>query len=135
MAQHPRSNCPTNFALELFGDRWSLLILRDMIFLGKRNYQDFLESEEGISTNILADRLSTLEHSGIIRKERDPSNGRKLIYSPTEKGLDLVPVITEINLWSFKYDPKTGAPVELMKRIAKDKNAYFREVRKTFESL
>ena len=129
-----RSYCPTNFALELFGDRWSLLILRDMIFLKKKNYQDFLDSEEGISTNILADRLSTLECAGLIVKAKDPENGRKVIYSPTSKGLDLVPVITEINLWSFKYDPDTAAPPKLMRRIAKDKEAYYREVRKAFDS-
>lgn len=98
-----RSDCPLNFGLELFGDRWSLLIIRDLMFFGKRYYSEFLTSAEGISTNILADRLAMLEEAGIIRRSRDEAHRQKLIYSLTEKGIDLLPVIIDIGLWSDKY--------------------------------
>lgn len=98
-----RSDCPLNYALELFGDKWSLLIIRDMIFFNKRYYQEFLLSEEKISTNILANRLLMLENKGFISKEQSPDHKQKKIYSLTEKGIDLVPIIIEIGLWSDKY--------------------------------
>lgn len=98
-----RSDCPLNYALELFGDKWSLLIIRDMIFFNKRSYQEFLASEEKISTNILAHRLSTLERNGFVKKEHSKKHKQKIIYSLTEKGIDLVPIIIEIGLWTDKY--------------------------------
>jgi DNA-binding HxlR family transcriptional regulator len=101
----PRSNCPVSRALEAIGDRWSLLILRDLILRGKRRYQEFLDSEEGISTNILADRLARLERQGLISKSGDPDDKRQFVYTPTEKGLDLLPVVFEMARWSMKYDP------------------------------
>src|SRR5882762_5053577 len=93
-----RSGCPLNASVEVLGDRWSLLIIRDMMLRGFRTYKQFLGSYERIATNILADRLRKLEDHGIIASERDPSDGRKLIYSLTPKGLDLAPVLTEIVL-------------------------------------
>jgi DNA-binding HxlR family transcriptional regulator len=101
----PRSGCPVSRALEAIGDRWSLLILRDVILWDKRRYQEFLESEEGISTNILADRLARLERQGLISKSNDPDDRRQFVYTPTEKGLDLLPVVFEMARWSLKYDP------------------------------
>jgi len=98
-----RSDCPLNYALETFGDKWSLLIIRDMIFFNKRHYQEFLSSEEKISTNILASRLATLEKNGFIKKHQAPYHKQKIIYHLTEKGIDLVPIILEIGLWSDKY--------------------------------
>ena len=98
-----RSGCPLNFGLEIFGDRWSLLIIRDMIFFNKRHFREFLNSEEGISTNILTDRLNLLENEGIVSKQPDSTHKQKLIYSLTEKGINLVPIIAEIGLWSDKY--------------------------------
>lgn len=98
-----RSDCPLNYALELFGDKWSLLIIRDMVFFEKRYYQEFLLSDEKISTNILANRLHTLEKNGFIKKEKAVDHKQKIIYSLTEKGIDLVPIIIEIGLWSDKY--------------------------------
>src|SRR3954465_2989600 len=86
-----RSTCPINASLELLGDRWSLLILRDLIFAGLRSYKDFANGEEGIATNILADRLASLQASGLITSHRDPSDGRKLVYRLTAKGFDLAP--------------------------------------------
>ncbi|HEY0594041.1 MAG TPA: helix-turn-helix domain-containing protein, partial [Thermoanaerobaculia bacterium] len=104
-----RSHCPVNFGLEAFGDKWSLLILRDIVFRGKRTYGEFLKSEEGIATNILASRLAMLEEQGILEKRPDPDDARKDRYALTEKGLDLIPVLFEITLWSAKYDSKSEA--------------------------
>ena len=107
MRNNPRSHCPVSLALEAVGDKWSLLILRDLIMRGKRRYQELLDSGEGISTNILADRLVRLERLGLIRKSDDPDDKRLVRYFPTRKGLDLLPVILEMARWSFKYDPYT----------------------------
>src|SRR5688572_14683833 len=101
-----RSDCPLNFGLEIFGDKWSLLIIRDLMFFGKRYYNEFLSSAECISTNILAERLTMLEKEKIIKKDKDPAHKQKLIYSLTEKGIDLAPVIINIGLWSEKYAKK-----------------------------
>lgn len=98
-----RSDCPLNYALELFGDKWSLLIIRDILFFDKRYYHEFLLSEEKISTNVLANRLLRLEKNGFVKKEKSPDHKQKIIYSLTEKGIDLVPIILEIGLWSDKY--------------------------------
>lgn len=99
-----RSDCPLNFGLELFGDKWTLLIIRDLMFFGKRYYNELLKSAEGISTNILADRLAHLEQEKIIRKDHDPRHKQKIRYSLTQKGIDLTPVIIAIGLWSEKYE-------------------------------
>jgi len=98
-----RSDCPLNYALEIFGDKWSLLIIRDMVFFNKRYYQEFLASEEKISTNILADRLTALEKNGFLKKEQSKNHKQKMIYSLTQKGIDLVPIIMEIGLWTDRY--------------------------------
>ena len=91
----------------MLGDRWSLLIIRDMMVRGSRTFKEFLGSDEGIATNMLADRLRRLEAHGIIASEPDPSDGRKLIYSLTPKGIDLAPVLTEMVLWAARHE-ETG---------------------------
>lgn len=101
-----RSDCPLNFGLEIFGDKWTLLIIRDLMFFGKRYYGEFLESAEGISTNILADRLAMLEKQKIIVKKKSKEHKQKFIYSLTQKGIDLLPVIISIGLWSEQYADK-----------------------------
>lgn len=133
MKRRNRSHCPISFALDNFGDTWTLLVLRDLIFKGKSRYQEFLTSEEGISTNILADRLARLEEHGIISKMDDPANARQIIYSPTPKGLDLVPVMLEIVRWSGKHDPKTAAPKEFLERLKRDPQRLAAEIRSQFE--
>ena len=117
-----RSHCPVNFALEAFGDRWALLILRDVVFRGKRTYGEFLKSEEGFSTNILASRLEHLIGEGILQREVHEEDGRKDLYSLTDKGLDLIPVIFEMVLWSAKYDSRSEARriTRLVELIRKD---------------
>ena len=128
MKKRGRSHCPIAFALELIGDQWSLLILRDLLFKGKRLYGEFLNSEEGIATNILAERLARLEKTGIITKTNDPSNKKQFIYAPTRKGLELVPLLLEMIRWSAKHDPKTAAPKEFIRRLEKDSAALLAEV-------
>jgi len=128
-------NCPIFFSLEIFGDKWSLLILRDILHFDKQHYNEFLESEEGISTNILADRLKRLEAERIISKKRDPDNKKQFIYSPTKKCLDLVPIILEITVWGAKYDPETKAPPEEMTRIRNNRKEYIENIRDKFKYL
>jgi DNA-binding HxlR family transcriptional regulator len=122
-----RSGCPLNASVEVLGDRWSLLIIRDMMLRGFRNYKEFLESYEGIATNILADRLRRLEAHGIITTEPDPSDGRKRIYSLTTKGIDLAPVLTEMVLWAAGHED-TGNQA-LVRQIQKDKEQFLTAVR------
>ena len=107
-----RSHCPISFALDIVGDRWTLLILRDLLMNGKQTYGELLDSEEGIATNVLADRLAWLEAHGILVKQRGA-------YRVTGKGLDLLPVMLELVAWSAKYDPHTAAPRPFVNRIAR----------------
>ncbi|WP_369788086.1 winged helix-turn-helix transcriptional regulator [Rouxiella sp. WC2420] len=102
-----RSHCAVNYGLEIFGDKWSLLIIRDIIFVGKKTYGEFKKSEEGIATNVLASRLSSLELQGILSKYPSPEDKRKDIYSLTEKGLELIPIVLNIILWSAKHDSES----------------------------
>lgn len=102
-----RSHCAVNYGVEVFGDRWSLLIVRDIVFDGKKTYGEFLKSEEGIATNILASRLAFLEEQGILSRAPSPDDKRKDFYTLTEKGLELIPIVLNIVLWSAKHDPKS----------------------------
>lgn len=105
MREEFRSLCPINLSLELFGDRWTLLIVRDMMFDGKRHFREMLQSEEGISSNILADRLKMLLDQGIITKADDPTHRQKAIYSLTEKGIELLPIFVQIGVWACRHRP------------------------------
>ncbi|UYN99106.1 MAG: helix-turn-helix transcriptional regulator [Devosia sp.] len=100
-----RSGCPINLGLEVFGDKWTLLIIRDLMFAGKRRYREFLASDEAISSNILADRLARLVEMGILTRADDPGHRLKAIYSLTEKGIDLLPILAQISRWSRTYMP------------------------------
>ncbi|HEY0288654.1 MAG TPA: helix-turn-helix domain-containing protein [Pseudomonas sp.] len=102
-----RSHCAVNYGVEIFGDRWSLLIIRDIVFVGKKTYGQFLKSEEGIASNVLASRLAFLEGQGILSKAPNPDDRRKDFYTLTEKGLDLIPIVLNIVLWSAKHDSKS----------------------------
>lgn len=126
-----RSHCPVNYGLEAFGDRWALLILRDIVFRGKRTYGEFLKSEEGFATNILASRLEHLMAEGILQRAGDGTDGRKAVYTLTEKGLDLIPVIFEIMRWSAKHDAHSQARKipALMERIEKNNRAVSKTTR------
>jgi len=101
-----RSGCPINLTLEILGDKWSLLVLRDIIFGGKRHFRELLtKSQEGIASNILADRLRTLVEQGILTRSSDPSHKQKAIYSLTEQGIELLPVLAQMSVWGRKYLP------------------------------
>lgn len=129
MKKSRRSDCTINFALESFGDTWSLLIIRDLMFFGKTYYGDFLKSDERIATNILADRLSRLEQVGIIRKVKNTKDKRKDAYQLIEKGVDLLPMLLEIIVWSAKYDPKTGAPKEFVAQAKNHREQLIKQIR------
>jgi DNA-binding HxlR family transcriptional regulator len=126
-ASKRRSGCPLNASVEILGDRWSLLIIRDMMLRNFHSYKEFLESHEKIATNILADRLRNLERRGIITTERDPSDGRKVIYTLTAKGIDLAPVLTEMVLWAAGHEETENQ--ELVRRMKKDKAQFLTEIR------
>ena len=122
-----RSGCPLNASVEMLGDRWSLLIIRDMMLLGRRTFKEFLGSYERPATNILTDRLRRLEAYGIIRSERDSSDGRKLIYELTPKGIDLAPVLTEMVLWAGRHEETENRP--LIRLMQKDKQKFLAQIR------
>jgi DNA-binding HxlR family transcriptional regulator len=105
MKNDHRSGCPINLSLEVFGDKWSLLVLRDMMFGGKRHFRELLRSEEGIASNILADRLRRLVEEGMLTRADDPTHKQKAIYSLTEKAIALVPVFAELGAWGSRYLP------------------------------
>jgi len=100
-----KSTCPVNQSLEVFGDKWTLLIIRDLMFNKKRTYLEFLNSEEKVATNILASRLNMLQKEGIVIRKKDPNHKQKILYELTEKGIDLLPIIIEIGCWGVKYKP------------------------------
>jgi DNA-binding HxlR family transcriptional regulator len=125
-----RSGCPLNASVEMVGDRWSLLILRDMMLRGFRTYKEFLQSYEGIATNILADRLKKLIAHGIVTTQEDSSDGRKLFYVLTPKGLDLAPVLSELVLWAAKHE-ETGNQA-LVRQMQKDKEQFIAAVRQRY---
>ena len=101
----PRSFCPINLSLEIFGDTWTLLVLRDMMFAGKRHFRELMQSDEGISSNILADRLARLGEHGLLTKADDPTHKQKAIYSLTEKAIELLPIIVQIGAWGSRWVP------------------------------
>jgi DNA-binding HxlR family transcriptional regulator len=132
MRQDRRSTCPISTALEFVGDRWTLLIIRDLMFAGKRHFREFLQSEEAISSNILADRLESLLESGIVTRSDDPTHAQKAVYSLTAKGIDLLPVLVAVSGWSQKHFPKTRRPeaVELVRRGPKSLNQLALQLRR-----
>ena len=122
-----RSDCPISCSLDVFGDKWSLLIIRDIMLRGKVSYSEFLESEEKIATNILVNRLKVLQSEKILLKQISPSNRSKYVYSLTQKGADILPIVIEIMDWGAKYNENCPRKV-LGKKIKKDKAAVIREL-------
>lgn len=129
--QRRRSDCPISVGLETFGDLWSLLIIRDIVYFGKKTYGEFLDSDEAIATNILASRLQHLEQKGILVKTPSTTDKRKEVYSLTEKGLDLIPILLEIASWSAQHDPQTGAPPDWIATVNANKADMIRLIRET----
>jgi DNA-binding HxlR family transcriptional regulator len=123
-----RTDCPISTALDIFGDKWSLLIIRDMLFKGKTTYGDFLKGGENIATNILADRLVLLESAGIISKGPHPDHKVKVLYKLTPKGVELAPVLVEIIAWSEKHHKVHPQAVAFAKEIKKNKAAVLGQI-------
>ena len=127
-----RSGCPVSISLEILGDRWSLLIIRDLMIRGFRTFKDFQGSGEGIATNILADRLQKLEASGIITSSTDPTDARRVNYRLTEKGIDLAPVLLEFLIWGARHE-ETMAPRVLILQMESNRNQFLAEVRRRWQ--
>lgn len=125
-----RSSCPISKALDIFGDKWSLLIVRDLMFNQKKTYGEFLSSEEKIATNILADRLVLLEMGGIISKEEHPESKAKVLYQLTAKGIDLIPAMVEIILWSEKYHEVHPFAVQFARMAKRNKDGILKQIKK-----
>jgi DNA-binding HxlR family transcriptional regulator len=121
-----------SISLEIFGDRWSLLIIRDLMVRGYRTFKEFQESGEGIATNILAGRLKKLEAQGIITPEADETDARRVNYRLTEKGIDLAPVLLELLIWAARHE-ETGAPCTLMARMEQNREQIVAEVRRRWQ--
>src|SRR5213080_450869 len=122
-----RSDCPLNATLPTAGDRWSLLIVRDLIFQGRTTYKDFLAGGEGIATNVLADRLRRLEAEGVIEKGRDAADARRLVYRLTAKGLALAPVLVEMIVWGAGHY-QTAAPRATIREMTQHRERFLAEV-------
>ena len=128
-----RSNCPLNIALELLGDKWSLLILRDLLFKGSTTFKEFLQSGEGMASNILAQRLKKLALQNLIHGERSREDARIMIYRPTERALDLLPAMIELILWAARHE-KTAASAKMIETLTHDRAAFIAGVRSRFIS-
>ena len=127
-----RSGCPVSVSLERFGDRWSLLIIRDLMVRGFRTFKEFQTSGEAIASNILADRLKKLQRAEIISAQPDDADARRLNYRLTQKGIDLAPVLLELLIWGAQHE-KTAAPCALIADMAKDRARILAEVRRRWE--
>jgi DNA-binding HxlR family transcriptional regulator len=124
-----RSDCPIAYALDFLGDKWTLVVLRDLIMVRKRYFRELLAGSEGIATNILASRLKLFEAAGLVTRRTDPIQPRRVIYEPTEKALDLLPILIELMRWSIKYDPKSAAPRQFARRLARDRDGLIADLR------
>ncbi len=124
-----RSGCPVNISLEMLGDRWSLLIVRDLMVRGFRSFKEFQDSGEGIATNILADRLQKLQAARIISAQVEATDGRKVNYRLTKRGIDLGPVVLELLIWGARYE-ESGAPCAMITKLEKHRKELLAEVRR-----
>jgi DNA-binding HxlR family transcriptional regulator len=131
--QKRRSGCPVSASLEVLGDRWSLLIVRDLMVRGYRTFRDFQTSGEGIATNILASRLRSLESAGVVCREADEEDGRRGFYRLTEKGIDLAPTMLELLLWGARHE-KTLMPPQLVEMMTSRRSEMLAEVRRRWET-
>ena len=127
-----RSGCPVSISLELLGDRWSLLIIRDLMVRGFRTFREFQLSGEGIATNILADRLRKLEAGGILIRELERTDARKVNYRLTEKGIDLAPALLEMLIWGARHE-ETAAPCGLIADLEQNREHVLKEARRRWQ--
>lgn len=124
-----RSDCPISFSLDLLGDRWTLLVVRDLALKGKRSFSELHNSEESIATNILADRLARLTAGGLIVKRRDPQDKRRFVYQMTHRGADLLSVLVDLIVWGATHDEETAAPASFIRAAKKNRGALLRRLR------
>lgn len=127
-----RSDCPVSISLEILGDRWSLLLVRDLMVRGFQSFKEFESSGEGIATNILADRLRKLEAGGIITAEPDETDRRRVSYRLTEKGIDLAPMLLELLIWGARHEG-TGVPCSTIEVMARNRQQIVAEVRRRWQ--
>jgi len=132
LAAGPRSGCPVSISLDILGDRWSLLIIRDLMVRGYRTFRDFQHSGEKIATNILSDRLHKLELAGILCTEVDESDRRRVNYRLTEKGIDLAPVLFDLLVWGARHE-ETQAPPAVIEKLVCNREAYLAEARRRWQ--
>lgn len=123
------SGCPIDYALDLFGDRWTLLVIRDLLFVGKRHFKELMESPERIASNILTARLKKLEVRGLIERRPDPDNRKQVIYTLTDKGRDLTPVLVELIRWGGRHDPDSLVPKGVVARFSRDNERLLADLR------
>ncbi|CAA0099515.1 putative HTH-type transcriptional regulator YybR [BD1-7 clade bacterium] len=128
------SGCPVRFGMSQFGDKWSFLIIRDLMFKGRKYYNEFLESGEGISTNILASRLADLEENGLVTKRQDTIKRSKYVYALTEKGIALMPMMLAMIDWAEKYDDKTEVPSDFIEELRHQPEALRQKLLKSLKS-
>lgn len=126
-----RSHCPINYTLEHFGDKWSFLIIRDLMFKGKRHYNEFLEAGENVSTSVLGDRLKKLEEVGIISRGEDTVKKSRIRYSLTRKGIDLLPILIEMIVWGGFNDDLTEAPKDFLEQVTQNRENLIQQIRET----
>ncbi len=126
MSREPNEPCPVTYALEVFGDRWTLLVLRDLMLEGRSRYGEVLAAHPGLATNVLSDRLKRLERRGLISKARDSSDARQYVYAPTERALGLVPMLVEMMVWAARDG---GARTEIVERFDADRAGLIEEMR------
>ena len=123
------SGCPIDYALDLFGDRWTLLLIRDLLFGGKRHFRELMELPERIASNILTARLKKLEQRGLIERCLDPDNRKQVIYTLTDKGRDLTPVLVEMVRWGGRHDPNSLCPKNVVTRFTRDNERLLADMR------
>ena len=127
-----RSGCPISYTMDTFGDKWTILIMRDLLLFGKDSFSEFLCSDEKIATNILTDRLNVLLQEGFVTKHTAPTNKSKFLYRPTEKAIEMIPILSEITLWAEKYNPD-GAPADIVEPLKKNRTKALRDLKKKVE--
>jgi DNA-binding HxlR family transcriptional regulator len=127
-----RSGCPVSISLEILGDRWTLLIIRDLMVRGRQTFKEFREGGEKIATNVLAERLRRLEQNGIIAGTVEETDGRRVNYRLTEKGIDLAPLLLELLIWGARHE-ETGAPAAVIRKLEKNSQEFLAEVRRRWQ--
>jgi DNA-binding HxlR family transcriptional regulator len=130
MSGKQKSDCPINLALEVVGDRWTLLIVRDMMFAGRMHFREFLSSEEGMSSRTLADRLLSLQQQGLITRHDDPTHGLKTVYRLTAAGVGLLPVLVSLGVWGSENCAADRAKSEMAVQLNNEGPAAIRRMQK-----